>query len=179
METNLRRLIEDVICKFRRNRTGPQPKILIKIPGDLPLILWQDDGLQRFIKNFLYHALLVNHPETTIQILIHQRNRLEDLENFVGVFPMGWLQMRIEGHGPGMIESAVEEIFETLGYRCEEWVGVAGSESQLAIFKPREKDEPKLVLCIDTGKSSWKCDFLIPVSENLLLPSSAGERKKQ
>jgi hypothetical protein len=78
-----------------------------------------------------------------------------------------------------MIESTIEEIFDGLGYRCEEWVGVEGSDSQLAIFKPRKKDEPKLVLCIDNAKSSWKCDFLVPVSENLLLPSFQVERKKQ
>lgn len=179
METNLKGLIDNVICKFRRNRTGPQPKVMVKIPVDLPLLFWQDDGLERFIKNFLYHALLVNHPDMPIQILVHQRNRLADLESFVGVTPLCWIQLRVEGHGPGMIESAVEEIFDSLGYRCEEWVGVVGSESQLAIFKPLKRNEPKLVLCIDSLRNVWKCDFLVPVSENLLLPSFPDERKKQ
>jgi hypothetical protein len=179
METNLRGLIDDVICKFRRNRIRPQPKVLVKNPGDLPLIFWEDDGLERFVKNFLYHALLVNNPETPIQILVHQRSKLTDLESFVWVRPLCWIQLRVEGHGPGMIESAVEEIFDGLGYRCEEWVGIEGSESQLAIFKPIQKEEPKLVLCLDAARSTWKCDFLVPVSENLLLPSFPAERKKQ
>jgi len=178
METNLKGLIDDVICKFRRNRTGPQPKIVVKIPLDLPLIFWQDHGLERFIKNFLYHALLANNPERPIQILVHQRSRLADLESFVGVAPLCWIQLRVEGHGSGMIQSAVEEIFDALGYRCEEWVGVEGSESQLAIFKPTKNSEPKLVLCIDSAKNEWKCDFLVPVSDSLLLPSFSGERKK-
>jgi hypothetical protein len=173
METNLKGLIDNVIGKFRRNRTGPQPKVIVKVPLDLPLIYWHDDGLERFIKSFLYHALQVN-----IQILVHQRNKLADLESFVGVNPLCWMQLRVEGHGPGMIESTVEEIFDGLGYRCEEWVGVEGSESQLAIFKPTKKSEPRLVLCIDSTKNLWKCDFLVPVSNNLLLPSFPEERKK-
>jgi hypothetical protein len=178
METNLKGLIDNVICKFRRNRTGPQPKVVVKIPVDLPLLFWYDDGLERFIKNFLYHALQVNNPEMPVHILVHQRNRLTDLEGFVGVNPLFWMQLRVEGHGPGMIESAVEEIFDGLGYRCEEWVGVEGSQSQLAIFKPIKKSEPKLVLCIESAKNVWKCDFLVPVSDSLLLPWSPDERKK-
>ncbi|HEX9442609.1 MAG TPA: hypothetical protein VGA73_00745 [Candidatus Binatia bacterium] len=178
METNLRELIGEAIDKFKLNRMGPQPKVLVKIPGDLPVILWQDEGLAKFVKNFLYHALLSNNPDTPIQILVHERHRLKDLEGFVGVFPLCWVQLRIEGHGAGMIESAVEEIFGDLGYRSEEWVGVEGSESQLGIFSPVDRQEPKLVLCIDSVKSAWKCDFLIPVSDRLLLPLLSGGRKK-
>jgi hypothetical protein len=178
METNLRGLIDDVICKFRRNRIGPQPKILVKIPGDLPLILWEDDGLDRFVKTFLYYALMVNNPETPVQILVHERSRLTDLESFVRVSPLCWIQLRIEGHGPGMIEGVAEEIFKDHGYRCDEWVGVEGSDSQLAIFSPVENNEAKLVLCFNIARSQWKCDFLIPMSESLLLPASSGARKK-
>lgn len=178
MERNLKGLIDDVICKFRRNRVGPQPKILVKMPPDLPLVFWDDDGLDRFIKTFLYHALLVNNPETPVHILVHERSRLTDLENFVRMSPLCWIQLRIEGHGPGMIESVAEEIFKDHGYRCDEWVGVEGSDSQLAIFSPVEKKEAKLVLCFNVARSLWKCDFLIPVSENLLLPASSGARRK-
>jgi hypothetical protein len=179
METNLRGLIDDVICKFRRNRVGPQPKILLKVPPDLPLIFWHDDGLNRFVKTFLYHALMVNNPETPVQILVHDRSRLADLESFVKVFPLCWIQLRIEGHGPGMIEGVAEEILKDHGYRCEEWVGVEGSDSQLAIFSPIDGNEAKLVLCFNIARGQWKCDFLIPVSENLLLPASSGARRKQ
>jgi hypothetical protein len=179
METNLRGLIDDVVCKFRRNRIGPQPKILVKIPTDLPLIFWQDDGLDRFVKTFLYHALLVNNPEMPVQILVHERSRLADLEGFVKVFPLCWIQMRIEGRGPGMIENVVEEILKDHGYRCEEWVGVEGSDSQLAIFSPIDRNEAKLVLCFNIGRSQWKCDFLIPVLESLLLPVATSARRKQ
>jgi hypothetical protein len=178
METNLRGLIDDVICKFRRNRVGPQPRILLKIPPELPLIAWHDDGLDRFVKTFLYHALMVNDPEMPVQILVHERSRLTDLESFVKVSPLCWIQLRIEGRGPGMIESVAEEILQDHGYHCEEWVGVEGSDSQLAIFSPVEKTEAKLVLCFNVARSLWKCDFLIPVSESLLLPLSSSARRK-
>jgi hypothetical protein len=38
MEIDLKELIEDVITKFSRNRTGPKPRVLAKISPDLPLI---------------------------------------------------------------------------------------------------------------------------------------------
>jgi len=177
-QIDLGELVEGVILKFSQNRTGAKPTIFAKIPPDLPPILWQDEGLEKFIKHFLYHALLVNNPEMPIQVWVHERSKLTDLEGFVGVSPLCWIQLRIEGYGPGMIESVVEEVFGDLGYRCEEWIGLEGSHAQLGIFSPVEKGEPKMVLCIDAIRSMWKCDFLIPVSEKLLLPSLSSPRKK-
>ncbi|TMA12000.1 MAG: hypothetical protein E6J89_06080 [Deltaproteobacteria bacterium] len=177
-EINLGEVIEGVISKFCRNRTGPRPRLLAKIPPNLPYLSWQDDGLERFIKHFLYHTLLMNDPETPVQVIVHERTSLADLEDFVGVYPAYWIQLRIQGHGSGMIESVVEEVFSDLGYRCEEWIGVEGSSAQLAIFSPLDREEPKMVFCVDTVKGIWKCDFLIPVSDRLFLPSFSSPRKK-
>jgi hypothetical protein len=178
MEINLRELVQDVILKFSRNRTGPKPRVLATIPPALPLISWHDNDLETFIRQFLYHALLVNNPDRPIQVSVHERSKLTDLERFVGAFPLSWIQLRIEGHGPGMIESVIEEVFGDLGYCCEEWLGIEGSHAQLGIFSPLKKEEPKLVLCIDLNGPMWKCDFLIPVSDRLLLPSFSSRSKK-
>jgi len=179
METDLRELIEGAISKFSRNRTGPGPKIMAEIPTELPRIFWQDDALAKFIKCFLYHALVANSPELPIQVSVHARSRLTDLEGFVGVFPLCWIQLRILGHGPSMTDGVVEELFSEFGYRCEEWVGVQDSEAQLAIFSPLEKEGPKMVFCVDGVRTTWKCDLLIPASEQLLLPAASSARRKQ
>jgi len=177
-QIDLEEVVEGVISKFSRNRIGPKPRILAKIPPDLSPIFWQDDGLEKFVKQFLYHALLANNPDVPVLVMMHERARLADLESFVGVSPLCWIQLRIEGHGSGMIDSVVEEVFRDLGYHCEEWVGVEGSNTQLAIFSPREKEEPKMVLCFDIVKFMWKCDLLIPVADRLLLLSFSSPRKK-
>jgi hypothetical protein len=77
-----------------------------------------------------------------------------------------------------MIESMVEEIFNDLRYRCEEWIGLEGSDAQLAIFSPAQRGQPKMVFCLDAGKAMRRCDFLIPISERRLLASFADPGKK-
>lgn len=177
MQVDLRSLIEDVILKFNQNRTGPKPIIFATIPPDLRRVYWDDDGLERFVKYFLYHALLTNSPEKPIHIIVHERTQLVDLEEFVSVAPPYWVQLRIQGDGSGVILSMVEEIFDDLGYRCEEWVAVEGCGAQLGIFRPTHKEVPKMVFCVDAGRAMRCCDFLIPVPEAELQPSLVPPRK--
>jgi hypothetical protein len=177
-EINLRELIEDVISKFSQNRTGLKPLVFATIPPDLPQVYWEDERLERFVKYFLYHALLTHNPERPLHIIVHERTKLADLEGFVGVSPLYWIQLRIQGYGSSMIESMVKEIFNDYGYRCEEWIGLEGSDAQLAIFSPSQKGHPKMVFCSDASRAMQRCDFLIPVSERQLLPSFADPSKK-
>jgi hypothetical protein len=149
---------------------GIKPTVFVVIPPNLPLILWQDSSLERLLKVLLYDALLTNNPEKPIHVLVHERTRLTDLEGFVGVSPLYWIQLRIQGSGPGAMDNLVEERFKELGYRCEEWVGVEGSNAQLAIFSPAGKSEPKMVFCFDINKAIQRCDLLIPVPERMHHP---------
>jgi hypothetical protein len=177
-EIKLQGLIEEAIAKFAQNRTGPRPAVMAKIPPDLPLISWGDDGLSKFIKSFLYHALTANNPEAPVRISVNERARLSDLETFVRILPLCWLQLRIEGRGSGMNDKMIEELFREFGYRSEEWVGVEGSESQLAIFSPWGGTEPKVVFCLNAARPIWKCDVLIPVTDTLMLPVASNGRRK-
>src|SRR4051812_26389990 len=63
------------------------------------------------------------------------------------------------GQGPCMSDKIVDDMFRDSGYRSEEWVGVEGSESQLAIFSPWKCSEPKIVFCTNVANAIWKCDF--------------------
>lgn len=171
-------LVEGVILKFSQNRMGTRPTVFVVIPPNLPLILWQDGSLERLLKVLLYDALLTNNPEKPIRVLVHERTRLKDLEGFVGVSPLCWIQLRIEGNGPGILDNLMEERFKELDYRCEEWVGVEGSNAQLAIFSPTGKNEPKMVFCFDVSKAIQRCDFLIPVPERMNHAYHLGPRKR-
>ena len=171
-------LVERVVVKFSQNRMGIKPTVFVVIPPSLPLILWQDSSLERLLKVLLYDALLTNNPEKPIRVLVHERTRLTDLEGFVGVSPLYWIQLRIQGSGPGAMDNLVEERFKELGYRCEEWVGVEGSSAQLAIFSPAGKNEPKMVFCFDINKTIQRCDLLIPVPERMHQPYQLGLRKR-
>ena len=178
MKIDFAAIVEEVVFKFTENHTGPKPRVFAKIPPDLPLVLGEDDGPERFSRYFLYEVLLRSNPETPVQIMVYRRARLKDLEDFVGLSPLYWIQLRVQAYGGGMIESTVEEVFQNAGYRCEEWVGVKGSSAGLAIFCPLEKDEPKMVFCVDTVKGVCKSDFLIPVSDpSLVLPFPSFQTK--
>lgn len=162
-EMNFENLIEEVVVKFNQNRMGIKPRVFVTIPSEIPLIFWHDNGLERCLRAFLYDALLMSNPETALQIAVHTRIRLKDLEEFVGVEPLCWIQVRIAGYGLPMWERMIEDSFKEHGYHCEEWVGVEDSEAQLAIFRPDDRSETKMVFCIDSTSAMRKCDLLIPV----------------
>jgi hypothetical protein len=176
-EINLTGLIEQAIAAFAQKHSGPRPRVRAKIRPDLPLISWRDSALGKFIGRFVYHALMASSPEVPVRVSLNERSRLSDLEAFVRLVPVGWIQLRIEGRGPGMTGGLIEELFRDIAYRCEEWVGVEGSESQLAIFCPENETEPKLVLCADISKPMWKFDLLIPLMEQVCVQEPAARRK--
>lgn len=176
-EVDLNGLIAQAVARFAENRAGPRPSVRAKLPPALPIISWRDESLARFIKRFLYHALTANHPDIPVRVTVNERRRLSDLEAFVRLHPLCWIQLRIEGHGPGMSDGLVEELFREFAYRCEEWVGVEGSDAQLAIFTAVDAGERKIIFCADIAKPAWKCDLLIPVSEQLILSASSARKK--
>ncbi len=177
-EIDLKSLIEEVVTKFNRNRTGAKPIVIVTVPSELPNPFPQDARLAKLLKLFLYEVLLMNEPEAPVQLLVHKRNRLRDLEAFVGVSPQYWIQLRIAAHGPCIPEKLVEERSREVDYRCEEWVGVEDSDAQLVILSPMEANGQKMVFCVDASKQIRKCDFLIPVTQPLAFPMCSNERRK-
>ncbi|HEY6197188.1 MAG TPA: hypothetical protein VI231_01150 [Candidatus Binatia bacterium] len=176
-EVDLNGLIAQAVARFAQNRAGPRPSVRAKLPPALPVISWRDESLGRLIKRFLYHALTANHPDIPVRVSVNERRRLADLEAFVRLHPLSWIQLRIEGHGAGMSDGLVEELFRDFAYRCEEWVGVEGSDAQLAIFTAVDGCGSKIIFCADIAKPAWKCDLLIPVPEPLILPAPSPRKK--
>lgn len=155
-------LIEEVVQKFGRNRIGAKPAVLVRIPPDPPPVPSRDETLGKLIRVYLYEALLMNDPDAPMHIMVHRRAILKDLETFVGVYPAYWAPLRIQVHGPCLLQNLFKEKFTELGYRCEEWVGVENSNVQLAIFSSSCR-EAKVVFCADVTREVTKCDLLIPV----------------
>jgi hypothetical protein len=177
-DIDLAEVIEDVISKFSQNRAGTKPTVFVTIPPELPHIHWRDDGLEKFIRALLYDALLMDNPEAPIRVTVRRRARLKDLQGFIGINPLCWIQLSIAGRGLRLLENLVEDRFKELGYCCEEWIGVQGSGAQLAIFCAAAEGAPKMVFCVDATQFSQKWDLLIPVLERLLLPFHSSSHKK-
>ncbi len=177
-EVDLKSLIEGIVTKFNRNRTGAKPVVIATIPPGLPNLFLRDARLAKLLRLFLYEVLLMNEPEAPVQVLVHKRSRLRDLEAFVGVSPQYWIQLRIAAHGPCIPEKLIEERSREVDYRCEEWVGVEDSNAQLAILSPLDENGQKMVFCVDATKRARKCDFLIPVNQPLAFTVHSEERTK-
>src|SRR5262249_41110423 len=132
----LRELIEDAVADLAENRPGSRPALLAKISPALPVVRWRDDRLPGVIKSFIYQAATASNSEAAVRIAVNERARLADLETFVRILPVCWIQLRVTGYGAGITAQVIEDLFREFAYRSEEWVGVEGSESQLAIFSP-------------------------------------------
>jgi len=177
MAVDLRKIIEDMQLKFNRPRTGPQPTINAQIPPHFDRLFWPDQGLERFLKFFVYYALHSSDPDTPVEVLVHARTKLADLEDFLGVYPVYWIQFRIRWRGSPLTRGVIGEMFSDLSYRCQEWISAKRIDWQLGVFIPARGDAPKLIFCVAARESLWECDFLLPISGRLL-PFCANLQKK-
>jgi hypothetical protein len=134
--------------------------------------------LAEFVRLFLYEAMLSSDPDKAVEVLLRRRAELKDMNDFVGVHPSFWLQLRISGRGLKRSERLVEELFSKLGYRCEEWVGADSSDTRLGIFGSKSKDDAKMVFGLNSKRETLKYDLLLPIFEYSPIPCLApGETK--
>ncbi|HXF74733.1 MAG TPA: hypothetical protein VNN13_01465 [Methylomirabilota bacterium] len=169
-QVNLGSVIESSIARFNRNRIGEKPPVFVSFNPALTQVPWKDRALREFLQFFLYQALLTSHPDAPIEISLRRRSLLKDLTAFVRIQPSYWVQVRISGRGLRLAEPLVEDLFSAVGYRCEEWVGIAGCETRLGIFGTIDAPDLKMVFCIESMKHRMRCDLLIPVSDNCPVP---------
>jgi hypothetical protein len=145
-------IIQDSISKFNQNRIGDKPSVFVTLSPALTQVPWKDRTLKEFLRFFLYEALLTSDPDAPVEITLRRRFLLADLKAFVGVEPSYWVQVRISGRGLRIAENLVEDLFTEVGYRCEEWVGIDGSEARLGIFGSIDAPRLKMVFCIETKR---------------------------
>jgi hypothetical protein len=172
-QVNLSSVIEQAITRFNRNRIGDKPPIFVALSPVLPHVPWRDSALRQFMQCFLYESLLTSDANAAIEISLRRRSLLKDLTAFVGIQPCYWVQLRISGRGLRVAEQLIEDHFSEVGYRCEEWVGVDGSEARLGIFGTIDTPSHKMVFCLETTRHRLRCDLLLPVNERSPVPSLA------
>jgi hypothetical protein len=90
---------------------------------------------------------------------------LADLSAFVGIKPRYWIQLRVQGRGLRLAEGFIDDIFSEVGLRAEEWLGIAGSNSRMAIFGTIDAPKLKMVFCLESVRQKQKCDLLLPIAD--------------
>jgi hypothetical protein len=170
-QINLGSVIEQAITKVTRNRIGEKPPVYVTLSPALTQVPWKDSALKKFLQFFLYESLLTSDAHAAIEISLRRRSLLKDLTKFVGVDPSYWVQLRISGRGLKIGESLIEDLFAEVGYRCEEWVGVTGSNARLGIFGAIDTPKVKMVFCLDSTRHRLRCDLLLPVHDYCPVPS--------
>jgi hypothetical protein len=162
---NLGKVIEEAIEKFGRNRIGEKPPVFVTISAALSTVPWPDRRLKEFVRLFLYESFLTSDPDAAIEVTLRRQAHLRDLNDFVGVHPSYWTQLRVSGRGLKVMEPLIEELFSHIGYDCEEWVGVEASNTRLGIFAPVDHPDLKMVFGLEMSRHILKCDLLLPISE--------------
>jgi hypothetical protein len=147
-QVNLGSVIEQAVSRFNRNRIGHKPPVFVALSPVLPQVPWKDSALRQLFQFFLYESLLTSDANAAIEISLRRRSLLKDLTAFVGIQPSYWVQLRISGRGLRVAEQVVEDHFNEVGYRCEEWVGVDGSDARLGIFGTIDWPQAKMVFCV-------------------------------
>ena len=163
-------VIQDAISKFNQNRIGDKPPVFVTLSPALTQVPWRDSMLKKFLRFFLYEALLTSDPDTAVEISLRRRPLLADLKTFVGIQPSYWIQLRIAGRGLRIGERLVEDLLTEVGYRCEEWVGMEGSDARMGIFGTIDQPQIKMVFCVESKRQKLLCDLLIPIIDERPVP---------
>jgi hypothetical protein len=167
---NLGSVIEQAITKVTRSRIGEKPPVFVTLSPALTQVPWKDSALKQFLQFFLYESLLTSDANAAIEISLRRRSLLKDLTAFVGIQPSYWVQLRISGRGLKIAENHIEDLFTEVGYRCEEWVGVTGSNAHLGIFGTMDAPKQKMVFCLESTRHRLRCDLLLPVHDGCPVP---------
>jgi hypothetical protein len=176
-KVNLELLIQQTIARFKQNRVGAKPFVFVTVSPSISQITWSDGSLKEFVRLFLYECLHSSDPDKAVEVLLTRRTEIRDMNDFVGIQPSYWVQLRVSGRGLKHSEALIEDLLRGLGYRCEEWVGVDDSAVRLGIFGTQFKNAAKLVFCLNSIRDTLKCDLLLPAFKDAPVPClAAGKR---
>jgi hypothetical protein len=169
-QVNLGSVIEQAITRFNRNRIGEKPPVFVTLQPALTQVPWKDSALRQFLQLFLYESLVTSDASAAVEISLRRRSVLKDLTAFVGIQPSYWVQLRISGRGLRVAERAIEDCFAEAGYRCEEWIGMDGSDARLGIFGTIDAPNLKMIFCVESTRHRLRCDLLLPVIDASPVP---------
>ncbi len=162
---NIGTIIQEAISRFSQNRSGDKPPVFVTLAPAISPVPWENPSAETFMRRFVYETLLTSDPEAPIEVSLRCKSSLSDLNAFIGIKPAFWIQLRVTGRGLRIGEKAIEELFDELGFRVEEWIGVEGSGTRLGIFGTIDAPTVKMVFCLQSVHHKLKCDLLLPIHD--------------
>jgi hypothetical protein len=177
-------VIQETISRCSQNRIGEKPPVFVTHAPALTRVPWPNRTAEEFVRRFLYEALFTCDADAAVEVSLRRRTSLNDLNSFLGIKPSYWIQLRVAGRGIRVAENLIDELFAEVGFRTEEWVGIAGSSSmRLGIFGTIDGPNLKLAFSLETLRRRQKCDLLLPIADHdpapELLASNAALRSAQ
>jgi hypothetical protein len=164
MEMSADMLERGVISKSSRDHGCSA--VYLSMPSILSEFRWRGGSLDALTKNLLDHVLSLSHPARGVRVSVHERKRMSDLAEFFAISPLYWFQLSVECQAHSDLSAGAQQVLESLGYSCLEWIGVEGSESQLGAFHLETPETPALILYLQNHGARRNCDILIPVIES-------------
>lgn len=164
-KVDLATVIQEAISRFNRNRIGDKPPVFVTLAPTFTQVPWQNQTAADFVRRFVYETLLSSDPDAAIEVSLRRRSCLNNLNAFIGIKPSYWIQLRVAGRGIRVAEKLIDELFDELGFRVEEWVGIDGSDTRLGIFGTIDAPTIKMVFCLDSVRHKQKCDLLLPIND--------------
>jgi len=158
-------VIQEAISRFSRNRIGDKPPVFVTLAPTFTHVPWQNQTAADFVRRFLYETLLTSDPDAAIEVSLRRRSCLNDLNDFIGIKPSYWIQLRVAGRGIRVAEKLIDELFDEIGFRVEEWVGIDKSDTRLGIFGNIDAPKLKMVFSLESVRHKQKCDLLLPVTD--------------
>ena len=127
-------LDSEIILQSHLRRLAGRPAVYLSMPSALSEFCWRGGSLEALARKFVQYVVSISHPSSSVRVAVREKKTLSDLEQFFAVSPSYWVQLSIECQSAQGFEAGIRQMLERLGYRCPEWVGVEGSESQLGAF---------------------------------------------
>jgi hypothetical protein len=173
---DLSTVIQEAISRFNQNRVGNKPPVFVTLAPVLEKVPWQNQTAEDFVRRFIYQTLLSSDPDAAIEVSLRRRSCLNDLNEFIGIKPTYWIQLRVTGRGLRIAEYFIEELFDELGFRVEEWIGIDGSDARLGIFGTIDAPQVKMVFCLESVRHKQRCDLMLPISDLPPVPALVDRR---
>src|SRR5687767_11526992 len=94
---NLELVIQQTIMRFNQNRRGEKPLVFVSVSPSIAQISWSDGSLKEFVRLFVYECLHSGEPDKAIEVLLTRRAEVGDVNDFLGLHPSYWVQLRLSG----------------------------------------------------------------------------------
>lgn len=164
--------IQEAIARAGQSRIGDQPPVFVTLAPAMTQVPWKDHSAAHFVRRFVYETLLASAADAPVEVSLRRRGCLKDLNAFIGVRPSYWIQLRLTGRSLRISENLIDGLFDELGFRNEEWIGIEHSRTRIGIFSTIDAPKQTMVFCFESVRYRLKCDLLLPIDQEVPVPAA-------